>query len=137
MGDNRNKKHKENKAKGELNLFNNKAAYVAAWLMGISMIKDIIEIFYDLSKIWMAIIVIIGLLLYAAIMCSKKFDTLVSDKNHQNFANVMTIFSIITFIFENTLLKYRALLGVIEIVVVIIVYFIVLVGSLYLLWSKY
>jgi len=95
MSADRNKKHKNNKAKGELTLFNNKAAYVAAWIMIISMIKDIVEIFTELSKVWMAIIVIIGLLFYAVIMCSKRFNNIVNDKYHQNFANVMTIFLII------------------------------------------
>jgi len=137
MSAGRNKKHKDNKAKGELTLFNNKAAYAAAWLMVISMIKDIVEIFTELSKVWMAVIVIIGLLLYAVIMCSKRFDNIVNDKYHQKFANLMTIISIITFIFDNTYLKYVSVLEVKEIIAIIIVYVVTLFGAFYLLWSKY
>lgn len=132
MNARRNQIHEANRKKGENDKFNAKATFAAGALMVISMIKSILGLFIELTNIHLAIFLGVGLVIYAVIMCTHKFDKKLCDKKHQNAANVLTVLSIVVFFVDNTLL-----IGFLFKVIIIIIYIVILGSVLYLLRAKY
>lgn len=146
MSGERNRTHKRNRKKKEMQFLNNKATFVAGFTVMMMSINDIIGL---ISKIPMWVNWIewsIVFFLYVFALCTKKMDKCLSTKGAENFGSFLTLFSIAEFLLGRALISsvegiefaWSLSNEVMLIVLVLSIFSVVgIVGALYLLFYKY
>ena len=146
MSRERNRTHKKNRIKKEVQFFNSKAAFVAGFAVIMVTVNDIIGL---CSKIpmWVNAVELIGIiLLYIFALCTKKMDGLLSKKGADNFGSSLTIISIVEFLLGRALIstvedvEFACELSNAKMQVVIILSLFAVVsigGAIFLLFCKY
>lgn len=137
MGKNAKENRDKKKKRAQMQFWAAKASFVAGIIVMITIGKDLYEYIWDeLPILVSAIIVGICLLLFFLILGTDKFDKVLSkSKGVENYGTFLTVCSVLVFIFENTLLKTE--MSVIEILGLCLIYAVIVVGAVWLLFTRY
>lgn len=138
MANERKRKHIQKKKEEEMNFFSTKASFVSGIVLTITIIKDMFEMFITLPD-WVKItyLAIICALFYF-VLATNKFDNRLKSKQVSNYGSYLTVMSVIVFVIENTLIRYKEInADLSSILIVIIIGLVIMVSSLFLLFGKY
>lgn len=138
MTNERNRKHKKRKKETEMNFFATKATFVAGIVVLITIVKDILELCIQIP-VWVVMLYLsICFIVYIVVLCTTIVDKKMRSKGAANFGNFLTIFSIIVFIIENSVIRFADIMMRIEaIIIVSAIGVVAIIGALYLLFAKY
>ena len=138
MTNERNRKHKKRKKEAEMNFFATKATFVAGIVVLITIVKDILELCIQIP-VWVVMLYLsICFIVYIVVLCTTNVDKKMRSKGVDNFGNFLTIFSIIFFIIENSVIRFADTMMRIEaIIIVSAIGVAAIIGALYLLFAKY
>ena len=138
MTNERNRKHKKRKKEAEMNFFATKATFVAGIVVLITIVKDILELCIQIP-VWVVMLYLsICFIVYIVVLCTTIVDKKMRSKGVDNFGNFLTIFSIIVFIIENSVIRFADTMMRIEaIIIVSAIGVAAIIGALYLLFAKY
>lgn len=121
-----------------MNFFAIKATFVAGIVLIITILKDMIEIFFQVSARMVVGYLIICLTMFFLILGTKLFDEKMKSKKVANFGNFLTVMSVMIFVIENSVIKYKDLYSDMEtLITVLVIGIATIVGALYLLFAKY
>ena len=138
MTNERNRKHKKRKKEAEINFFATKATFVAGIVVLITIVKDILELCIQIP-VWVVILYLsICFIVYIVVLCTTIVDKKMRSKGVANFGNFLTIFSIIVFIIENSVIRFADTMMHIEAIIIVSASGVVaIIGALYLFFAKY
>ncbi len=138
MTNERNRKHKKRKKEAEMNFFATKATFVAGIVVLITIVKDILELCIQIP-VWVVMLYLsICFIVYIVVLCTTIVDKKMRSKGVANLGNFLTIFSIIVFIIENSVIRFADTMMRIEaIIIVSAIGVVAIIGALYLLFAKY
>lgn len=146
MSRERNRTHKRNRKKKEMQFFNSKATFVAGVTVVLMSINDIISLFTKIPS-WVSWFeIVIASLLYVLALCTKKMDKRLNTKGAENFGAYLTVISIVAFILGRVLniladgkeFAWRLSNEVMQSVIVLLPFTAVAVGgAIFLLVCKY
>lgn len=138
MANLRKQKKEKKKREADMNFFAIKATFVAGIVLIITILKDMIEIFFQVSARMVVGYLIICLTMFFLILGTKLFDEKMKSKKVVNFGNFLTVMSVIIFVIENSVIKYKDLYSDMEtLITVLVIGIAIIVGALYLLFAKY
>ena len=113
-----------------------KASFVAGFIVIITIFKDLYEYFRsELPLCVNGIYVLLCLILMLGILGTEKFDKYLNSKGVENFGTFLTVSSILIFVLENSIFKIE--MDAIEAIGIWLICAIIVIGALYLLFSKY
>lgn len=131
------KRREQKKREKEMNFFSVKASFVAGFVLIITIIKDIIELFFTIPPIIVGCSLVLCLLLAYLALGTRVLDKKLKSKSVSNFGNFLTFGSVIFFVVENSVIKYAdvnsrcdAIIATISIGTTLIA------GAVYLLFHK-
>lgn len=138
MANLRKQKKEKKKREADMNFFAIKATFVAGIVLIITILKDMVEIFFQVSARMVVGYLIICLTMFFLILGTKLFDEKMKSKKVVNFGNFLTVMSVIIFVIENSVIKYKDLYSDMEtLITVLVIGIAIIVGALYLLFAKY
>lgn len=86
--------------------FATKATFVAGIVVLITIVKDILELCIQIP-VWVVMLYLsICFIVYIVVLCTTIVDKKMRSKGVANFGNFLTIFSIIVFIIENSVIRF-------------------------------
>lgn len=89
-----------------MNFFATKATFVAGIVVLITIVKDILELCIQIP-VWAVMLYLsICFIVYIVVLCTTIVDKKMRSKGVANFGNFLTIFSIIVFIIENSVIRF-------------------------------
>ena len=113
-----------------------KASFVAWFIVIITIFKDLYEYFRsELPLCVNGIYVLLCLILMLGILGTEKFDKYLNSKGVENFGTFLTVSSILIFVLENSIFKIE--MDAIEAIGIWLVCAAIVIGAVYLLFSKY
>ena len=100
------------------------------------LFKDLYEYFRSELPLYVnGIYVLLCLILMLGILEKEKFDKYINSKGVENFGTFLTVGSILIFALENSIFKIK--MDAIEAIGIWLICAIIVIGALYLLFSKY
>lgn len=137
MGYKENKKEKR-KRKKNMEFHATKVSFVAGIVLIITMLKVIAELFVEIPSPIVLGYSFFSSLIFFLVAGTKIFDKILTSKKVANFANFLTLFSVIFFVIENTIIKFREQLNTTEVTIMVIIWvFVGIACSINLLFGKY
>ena len=113
-----------------------KASFVAGFIVIITIFKDLYEYFRSELPLYVnGIYVLLCLILMLWILGKEKFVKYLNSKGVENFGTFLTVGSILIFALENSIFKIK--MDAIEAIGIWLICAIIVIGALYLLFSKY
>ena len=121
----------------EMDFMAKKATFVAGIVLIFTIAKDIIELFFTIPLWGVYCYIFLTLLISLVVLGTKKLDQKLNTKGVTNFGNFLTVASIIIFVVENSLIKYKEFLSCVEITGIILIGIVVIIGAICLLIAKH
>ena len=136
MGNHTKENKKKKKQREKLQFWSVKASFVAGVIVIITIIKDLCEYFGSELPCYVNVIyVLLCLILMLGILGTEKFDKYLNSKGVENFGTFLTVSSILIFALENSIFKIK--MDAIEALEMWLICATIVIGALYLLFSKY
>ena len=131
------KRREQKKKEKEMNFFSVKASFVAGFVLIITIIKDIMELFIIIPPLIVGCNLVFCLLLAYLVLGTRVFDKKLKSKSVSNFGNFLTFGSVVFFVVENSVIKYANANSRIDaIIATTLIGTTLIAGAAYLLFHK-